>query len=339
MQMQFSMFVGNIPVYKKISLSPMAGISDSPYRKLCREMGAAFSYTEFVSTDELSHYSSRAISLLKFEEIERPIWFQIFGNNLETIVKSALIIQDLAPDVIDLNMGCSTSKVSQRGSGAGLLKNPIYVGKIIQSMVKSLNVPVTAKIRIGWDEASMNYKDVVHVLQESGISMISVHGRTKSMGYTGKARWDIIQEIKSFAKVPIWGNGDIQTYKEAIFRLNSSGVDGVLIGRAAIGNPWIFSGINKQTLIYAEIRNVILKHLRYMLEFYGESQGVILFRKHLAKYLNHYEGIETEKTKLLTTQTLKDLYMLLYDLEDKIQKLNSLSRSCSLKLKDSILEV
>lgn len=314
------LLIQTVPIYKKISLSPMAGISDSPYRKLCREMGAAFSYTEFVSTDEISHYSPRALNLLKFEEVERPIWFQIFGNDLETIVKSALIVQELAPNVIDLNMGCSTSKVSQRGSGAGLLKNPIYAGKIIESMVKNLSVPVTAKIRIGWDESSMNYKEVVHVLQESGVSMISVHGRTKSMGYTGQARWDIIQEIKSFAKVPIWGNGDIQTYEEALHRLNSSKVDGVLIGRAAIGNPWIFSGIDKRTLPYSEISKVILKHLNYMLEFYGEPQGLILFRKHLSKYLNQYAGIETEKYKLLTTEDLKEFQELLYDLENKIQR-------------------
>lgn len=311
------LFIQNLPIYKKISLAPMAGISDSPYRKLCREMGAAFSYTEFVSTDELSHYSPKALSLLRFEEIERPIWFQIFGNNLETIVKSALIIQELAPDIIDLNMGCSTSKVSQRGSGAGLLKNPSYAGRIIESMVKNLNVPVTAKIRIGWDETSMNYKEVVHVLQESGVSMISIHGRTKSMGYSGKARWDIIEEIKSFAKVPIWGNGDIQTYEEALFRLESSKVDGVLIGRAAIGNPWIFSGIDKRTLPYSEILRVILKHVNYMLEFYSEH-GLVLFRKHLSKYLSHYNGIEEEKHKLLTTKNINEFYDLLYDLTAKV---------------------
>lgn len=306
--------IGNVPIYGKISLSPMAGISDSPYRKLCREMGAAFSYTEFVSADEISHYSPKALSLLKFEEVERPIWFQIFGNNLETIVTAAKIIQELAPDAIDLNMGCSTTKVSQRGSGAGLLKNPSYAGKIIESLVKNLNVPVTAKIRIGWDENSMNYKEVVHVLQESGISMISVHGRTKTMGYGGKARWDIIQEIKSFAKVPIWGNGDIQTYTEALKKLETSKVDGVLIGRAAIGNPWIFLGIDKRNLPYSEILKVILKHLNYMFEFYGKH-ALILFRKHLVKYLEHFKGIEKEKLLLLTTENEKEFYELLKNLQ------------------------
>ncbi len=309
------MKIDNIEILGKISLSPMAGISDSPYRRLCRKMGAAFSFTEFVSCDEISHFSKKALKLLEFKPEERPIWFQIFGNHKETIVKAAKLIQELEPDVIDLNMGCSTSKVSQRGSGAGLLKKPLYVGQIIEEMVKSLHVPVTAKIRIGWDENSLNYREIVHILQESGISMISVHGRTKSMGYSGKANWDIITEIKSFAKVPIWGNGDIQTYTEAIHRLETSKVDGVLIGRAAIGNPWIFSGIEKNKLSYSQIREVIFWHLGYMLEFYGEEHGIILFRKHLSKYLSHYYLPEEIKTKLLNCKEREELVGLLYDLE------------------------
>jgi len=309
------MKIHNLEVLGKISLSPMAGISDSPYRRLCRKMGAAFSFTEFVSCDEISHFSKKALKLLEFKPEERPIWFQIFGNNKQTIVKAAKLIEELEPDAIDLNMGCSTSKVSQRGSGAGLLKKPLYVGQIIEEMVKSLRVPVTAKIRVGWDENSLNYREIVHILHESGISMISVHGRTKSMGYSGKANWDIITEIKSFAKVPIWGNGDIQTYTEALDKLATSKVDGVLIGRAAIGNPWVFSGIDKTNLSYPQIREVIFWHLSYMLEFYGEEQGIILFRKHLSKYLNHFRFPEEIKYRLLNCKEREELVGLLYDLE------------------------
>jgi tRNA-dihydrouridine synthase B len=309
------MQIGNITIKNPITLSPMAGISDSPYRRVCREMGAGFSYTEFVSCDEISHHSKRALKLFQFSELERPIWFQIFGNNKDTIVTATKIIEELGPDAIDLNMGCSTSKVSQRGSGAGLLRNPSYVGEIIESMVKAVRIPITAKIRIGWDENNLNYKEILHVLEESGISMVSVHGRTKSMGYTGRANWDVIAEIKSIAKVPILGNGDIQSHIEAKDRIIQSKVDGVLIGRAGIGNPWIFAGLEKMDIPFAKIRDIMFYHLHLMLDFYGEEQGVILFRKHLSKYLSQYDNIESHKRKLLTSLDLEELSGLLYDLE------------------------
>ncbi|MDX1958756.1 MAG: tRNA dihydrouridine synthase DusB [Leptospiraceae bacterium] len=282
--------IGSIELTSKIGLSPMAGISDSPYRRICRRMGAPFSYTEFVSADEISHKSKRVIHHFKFSREEKPIWFQIFGNTKERLVEATKIVSELEPDVIDLNMGCSTQKVSGRGSGAGLLKNPSYAGEIIEAMTKATNVPITAKIRLGWDNQTRNYLEVVHILEESGAKMISVHGRTKEMGYSGIADWDAIAEIKSIAKVPIFGNGDITSPSEARFRLESSRVDGVLVGRAGIGNPWIFSGKNKQDCTSIEIKEMIRIHFLSMLEFYGEEHGVILFRKHLTKYLNLYES-------------------------------------------------
>ena len=277
----------------------MAGISDSPTRQLNRKMGSAFSFTEFVSTDGIHKGIQRTIDLFKFNESERPIWFQIFGNNREIITEATKIISELNPDVIDLNMGCSVSKVAHKGSGAGLLKDPKYVGKIIESMVKSVTIPITAKIRLGWDHSNLNYKEIIHVLQESGIRMISVHGRTKSMGYSGKANWEMIGEIKSFAKVPIWGNGDILNRAEALKRIKETGVDGVLVGRGAIGNPWIFQERHIKFLDYLEVCDKIIEHLSLMREFYGESHGLLLFRKHLVRYLSHIPGTQTLKTKLL----------------------------------------
>lgn len=290
---------GSTKIEGQIALAPMAGISDSPTRQIFRKMGSAFSYTEFVSTDGIHKGLQRTIDLFRFKPVERPIWFQIFGNNKEIITEACKIISELEPDAIDLNMGCSVSKVAHKGSGAGLLKNPLYVGQIMESMVKSVNLPVTAKIRIGWDFESLNYKEIVHVLQESGVRMISVHGRTKSMGYTGIADWDIIAEIKSFAKVPIWGNGDIKTREEAHHRIRETGVDGVLVGRGAIGNPWIFSD-NRDKLKFEQVRTKILEHLELMQNFYGENYGLILFRKHFNKYLSKIEGTENLKENLLT---------------------------------------
>jgi tRNA-dihydrouridine synthase B len=297
--------IGKVKIEKNIILSPMAGVSDSPYRQICREMGSGFAYTEFVSTDGISHHSKKSIDLFRFQELERPIFFQIFGNKLEVITEATKIIEDLGPDVIDLNMGCSVAKVAHKGSGAGLLRNPSYVGKIIESMKKSVSVPITAKIRIGWDHQSLNYKEIVHVLEESGISAISVHGRTKTMGYTGFADWNIISEIKSFAKVPIFGNGDIFSFEDAKRRIKESNVDGVLIGRAAIGNPWIFSGIDKSKLSFFEIREMIFKHLNLMTSFYGENHGLVLFRKHVSKYLKNFRGVSELRHKLVTAENLE----------------------------------
>ncbi|NUM42670.1 MAG: tRNA dihydrouridine synthase DusB [Leptospiraceae bacterium] len=310
--------VGDVEIQGDVILSPMAGFSDSPYRQITREFGSAFSFTEFVSTDGISRGSKKSIDLFRFQECERPIFFQIFGNKLDVITEAAKIIEELNPDVIDLNMGCSVTKVAHKGSGAGLLKNPSYAGKIIESLSKNVRVPITAKIRLGWDHKSLNYKEVVSTLEESGVKAISVHGRTKSMGYTGKADWNAIAEIKSFAKVPIFGNGDIQTYKEAKDRINETGVDAVLIGRAAIGNPWIFKGIEKSSLKFSEIREGIYRHLKLMLEFYGERQGLILFRKHLSKYLRGFFGIADLREKLVTVTDLKDFYRLLDEFNSNI---------------------
>jgi nifR3 family TIM-barrel protein len=298
--------IGTVKLEGKVALAPMAGVSDSPTRQITRKMGSAFSYTEFVSTDGISRGIQKTIDLFKFKPLERPIWFQIFGNKKNTITEACKIIEELEPDVIDLNMGCSVSKVAHKGSGAGLLRNPHYVGSILESMVKSVRVPITAKIRIGWDHKNLNYREIVHILQESGVKMISVHGRTKMMGYTGKADWNIIGEIKAFAKVPIWGNGDVASYAEALEKIKFTNVDGVLVGRGAIGNPWLFSGIEKADLEFNDIRLKIWEHLSLMIEFYGD-QALILFRKHLVRYLAGTNG--TEKLKnLLLSETNVDRY-------------------------------
>ncbi|EMN51054.1 TIM-barrel protein, nifR3 family [Leptospira interrogans str. L1207] len=291
--------IGNVTIPGKISLSPMAGISDSPTRRICRKFGAAFSYTEFVNTDELVHRAPKALKMFRYKLEERPITFQIFGNRSEVIAEAAEIIQELKPDIIDLNMGCSTRKVSLRGAGAGLLRRPLLAGKIIETIKKRVNIPVTAKIRIGWDSTSRNYLEVSKILEESGVDALTVHGRTKEMAYTGFADWDAIGEIKVNRKIPIFGNGDIKSFQEANFKIDKYLLDGVLIGRNAIGNPWIFSGVKKEELSWSEVLDVILQHLRWMIEDYGEEFGLVLFRKHLVKYLNGLEFDLAWKTELL----------------------------------------
>lgn len=275
--------IRDIQFYGKMALAPMAGISDSPHRSLAREFGSAWSYTEFTAAEEIvSCREEHLKKIFSFQEKERPIFFQIFGNSVEMITKAALRLERLKPDVIDINMGCSTRKVTHRGAGAGLLKNLKLAGKIIESLRKNCTVPITAKIRIGYD--SYNYRETIQVLQDAGIEAISVHGRTKDMGYSGFANWEAIADIKSRAKVPIFGNGDILTHEDAIYKIKTTGVDAVLIGRGAIGNPWIFSFIDKESLPITELYRVSLLHYNRMVGFYGKNLAFQLFKKYLKNY-------------------------------------------------------
>ncbi|TGK90193.1 tRNA-dihydrouridine synthase family protein [Leptospira bourretii] len=294
--------IGGVTIKGDVVLSPMAGISDSPYRQITRRFGSAFAYTEFVSTEQLLLGNSKSLDMFRYLENERPIFFQIFGSDLETVVNASEIAASKNPDVIDLNMGCSVAKVSHHGSGAGLLRNVRLAGAMIEGIRKKTNLPVTAKIRLGWDSHSLNYLETVKVLEGSGASAISVHGRTKAMAYTGYADWNAIGEIKSKANVPIFGNGDVASFSEAIRKKKEYGVDLVLIGRKAIGNPWIFSERPKGKVGWLEIKEVILEHLNLMLNFYPseDDYALILFRKHFIRYIENTGFPEEIKRELLS---------------------------------------
>lgn len=293
--------IGNVTIKGDVVLSPMAGISDSPYRQITRRFGSAFAYTEFVSTEQLLLGNVKSLDMFRYLETERPIFFQIFGSDLETVVNASEIAASKKPDVIDLNMGCSVAKVSHHGSGAGLLRNVRLAGAMIEGIRKKTGLPVTAKIRLGWDSQSLNYFETVKVLEGSGISAISVHGRTKAMAYSGSADWNAIGEIKSKATVPIFGNGDVASFQEALEKKKKFGVDLVLIGRKAIGNPWIFSDVKKENKTWLEIKKVILEHLDLMLNFYPseDDYALILFRKHFIRYIENTGFPDESKRELL----------------------------------------
>ncbi|MCC5813540.1 MAG: tRNA-dihydrouridine synthase family protein [Leptospira sp.] len=297
-----SFFIRDIPFHGRVCLSPMAGVSDSPHRLLARRFGSAWSYTEFVAAEQILIGNPKTIKLFSYSEEERPVTFQIFGNSIETITEAAIRIEPLKPDIIDLNMGCSTHRVSQRGSGAGLLKNLPLAGKMIESLRKNCKVPITAKIRIGWDNENLNYKDTIRSLQDSGVEAISVHGRTKEMSYNGLANWDVIAEIKSLANVPIFGNGDINSYPQINKRLQESRVDAVLIGRGAIGNPWIFSGIEKEDLDFDEINKVAKIHYDMMVDFYTREHAFRLFKKYFKNYTEQFDFYREKRDEILRIQ-------------------------------------
>lgn len=286
--MRASFFVREIPVYGAVMLAPMDGYSDLPFRALCAEFGSAMSYSEFVSVDglarrgELDEITARK---LQFDPREYPKVVQIYGHDEARLVASAQRIQDLGIDILDLNLGCYVRKIAERGAGAGMLREPAKIARVMAQLTRALRVPVSAKIRLGWDERTRNYVEVARVLEENGASLIAAHARTKAQGYTGAADWNAIAEIKQAVKIPVIGNGDVKTVADIARLQAQTGCDGVMIGRAAIGNPWIFARRARTQVAPSEWLGVMRRHLARHLEFYGERAGLILFRKHAYRYV------------------------------------------------------
>lgn len=294
--------VRHIPVYGDLLLSPMDGFSDLPFRSLCRELGSAMSYTEFINALDILQGHPRIGQKFAFLPEERPVVFQIFDNDPQRLLQAALHLQEHGPDIIDINMGCSSNCVSSRGAGAGLLRSPLKIARIFRTLSRALDVPVTGKIRLGWDEAARNYLLVARIIEESGGSLVAVHGRTKNQGYGGQADWDAIAEIKQALSIPVIGNGDVRSVGD-IDRLKShTGCDGVMIGRGAIGNPWIFSRLDREQVSPAQVRQTILTHLERMLAFYPDGYGLVLFRKHASRYLSPFPLSRQQRQHLLTAE-------------------------------------
>jgi nifR3 family TIM-barrel protein len=307
--------VGPIPIYGDLILSPMAGFSDKPYRLICREYGSAMSYTEFVSVDGILHANERTWQMLQFDPSERPMTFQIFGSDEEKIEEAARRIEQLGPDIIDLNMGCSVPKVAGRGAGAALLREPAKIGRIFARLNRALSIPVTGKIRLGWDTQSLNYLEVAKVLEDNGAALIAVHGRTKAQAYNGQANWDAIAEIKAAVKIPVIGNGDVTCVADIERIKRYTNCDAVMIARAAIGNPWILQRKDLHEVTLAEKSRLIRRHLQLMLEFYGQDRGLILFRKHVVKYVRGLAHIAQVKAQLVTCTTPEEFIELMHQYE------------------------
>ncbi len=288
--------LGRLQIEGTRVLAPIAGYTDSPCRRISRRHGAALVFTELISVEGIVRRNANTFSLMKFTDEERPIGIQLFGKDPAMMAEAARVVDgELHPDCIDINMGCCAQKVCAHGSGAALLRDPGLVASIAGSVVKGSSVPVSAKIRIGWDEGSRNFRDVVRALEDSGVSFITVHGRTKNQKYTGRADWEAIAEISSFARVPIIGNGDIATAAEADERLRVSGCAAVMVGRGAIGNPWIFSG---RTPDARELVDQMKEHVDLMLDQYG-GYGLVLARKHMVKYIHGMRGASAARERLV----------------------------------------
>lgn len=295
-------YIDDIPVYGDLILSPMAGFSDLPFRTICRELGSAMSYTEFINAIDILQGHHQVDQKTAYLPQERPVVYQIYDHDPERMLEAALRLEARGPDIIDVNMGCSVNRVSGRGAGAGLLRSPEKIADIFESLKRNLDVPVTGKIRLGWDEGARNYLQVARIIEESGGALIAVHGRTKAQGYGGVADWDAIAEIKQAVSIPVIGNGDVRTVADIKNLKAHTGCDGVMIGRGAIGNPWIFSRLDREQIAPDQVRETMLRHLERMLTFYDGDYGLVLFRKHLSRYLSPVSLTRDQRERLFTCE-------------------------------------
>ncbi|MCA9936837.1 MAG: tRNA-dihydrouridine synthase family protein [Ardenticatenaceae bacterium] len=309
--------VGSVPVYGDTVLAPMTGYSDVPYRALCRAYGSAMNYTEFVPVETLLGKRSRNRFWMRLDKKpdEHPIIFQIFGNDAQRLLQAAQTILDLEPDIIDVNMGCSTRKVSGRGAGVGMMPQPELVAQTFSLLTKYLPVPVTGKIRLGWDADQRNFLQIGQIMVENGAALIAMHGRTKTQKYGGKADWDAIAQLKQAVPVPVIGNGDVQAPADIDRMKTHTGCDAVMIGRAAVGNPWIFARRDKADLTFADVATAVRLHLGEMVAYYGDWQGLVTFRKHFKQYMSGYAMPEKQLACLLRTEDVDEFLQVLAEME------------------------
>ncbi len=301
-------WIGSLPVSGGLILSPMDGFSDLPFRSVCRGLGSALSYTEFINALDILQRHPFVDEKLAFLPEERPVVFQIFDSEPERLLEVALRLQERGPDVIDVNMGCSARTVSGRGAGAGLLREPAKIARIFSLLSRALEVPVTGKIRLGWDDESRNYLDVARAVEENGGKLIAVHARTRQQGYGGQADWQAIGEVKAAVSIPVLGNGDVRTVADIDRMKALTGCDGVMIGRSAVGNPWIFSRLDRPEVTGEQVLQVIELHLQRMVSFYGENRGLVIFRKHANQYLAA-SGLSSEMRRAILTTSSPDEFL------------------------------
>jgi tRNA-dihydrouridine synthase B len=279
----------------------MDGFSDQPFRTICNQFGSAISYTEFINATDVLQRLPYILKRIAFNEIERPVGFQIYGNSTEEILKAADILIHYSPDFFDLNLGCSEKHVAARGAGSGLLKFPEKIREIMTALVTHFQIPITAKIRIGWEKASPNFIEIAKILEGSGASMIAVHGRTRDQRWREPALWQPIEAVKKAVSIPVIGNGDVRTIADIYAMFAQTGCDGVMIGRAAVGNPWIFSRIDKNDLSKTEILEMVAGHWKSVKEFYGREKALVLFRKHLKAYLSTAQFADLNLKQLISS--------------------------------------
>lgn len=319
--------IGNVKIKNQVVLAPMAGICNSAFRQICKDMGCGLIYAEMVSDKAIAYNNQKTIDMLYMTDKERPIAQQIFGSDVTSFVEAAKYIEStMHPDIIDINMGCPVPKVALRAqAGAALLKDLNKIYEIVHSVVQAVNVPVTVKIRSGWDKNHINAVEVAKAAEKAGASAICVHPRTRSQGYSGTAEWNIIKQVKENVSIPVIGNGDIKTPGDAKRMLDETNCDAVMIGRGVLGNPWLI----KNTINYLEGKDLInvsindrvdmcLKHLDLLCSFKSKKLASLEIRNHIAWYFKGIKGANILKNKIYQTTNIHDIILLLNEFkEDK----------------------
>jgi len=319
--------IADIPIGEfPLLLAPMEDVSDPPFRALCKRYGADLMYTEFISSEGLIRQADKSIKKLDIFDEERPIGIQIFGGELEPMMQSARIVEEAGPALLDINYGCPVSKVVCKDAGAGILRDPEKMIRLTRAVVKSTHLPVTVKTRLGWDEKTKHIVDVAERLQDVGIKALSIHGRTRVQMYKGESDWTLIGEVKNNPRIhiPIFGNGDIDSPEKALQMKNRYGVDGIMIGRAAIGYPWIFReikhflqhGTSMQPPTLSERIEAARFHLYRSVEWKGEVLGILEMRRHYANFFRGFQDIKSFRAKLVTLLSLSELDAVLDEIFD-----------------------
>ncbi len=297
-----SFHIGSLPVFGRLILAPMDGISDPTFRWITRRLGSALSVSEFINTYDYTSMRRYQENRLRFREEERPFAFQLLDNSPERMALSAAKLEaEFHPDFFDINLGCSTQRVRSRGAGCGLMRQPELVKEILQQVGAAVSVPVTVKMRLGWDEQELNYHELALLAVENGAQLVALHGRTGRASYQTKARWSAIKELKSLLPVPVIGNGDVKTIKDAKRMLEETGCDAVMIGRAAKANPWLFSWKNREEVPILSVYQLIRYQYAEMARTYPPGKAIMAFRKYLKAYLEPYQLDPAILKTLLTT--------------------------------------
>ena len=308
-------------------LAPMEDVSDPPFRALCKEQGADVVYTEFISSEGLIRDAAKSTMKLDIYEKERPVGIQIFGANLDSMLRAVEIVEKSNPDIIDINFGCPVKKVVSKGAGAGILKDICLMEKLTAEMVKRTHLPVTVKTRLGWDHESIRIVEVAERLQDVGIKALSIHGRTRAQMYKGNADWGPIAAVKNNPRmhIPIFGNGDVNSPERAMEMRDSYGLDGAMIGRACIGNPWFFkqvkhyfkTGTHLEPISMSERIEAARRHLKMAIDWKGEVLGVLETRRHYTNYFKGIPNFKPYRTKMVTSDHSQDVFKAFDEVEAK----------------------